>query len=202
MHNYNAKPDGVREGADLTDISTSDGDSEMMEAALHYAHNDIPIFPVWNPTENGGCACPKGLDCSRPAKHPIGFLAPHGLHDATPDPDQIREWWGQYPMANIGMPTGKWTGVVVLDVDPEKGGFDSLQALIRRHGVLPWTRVAHTGGGGLHFYFEHPGIYTRSSAGKIGRGLDFRGDGGYVLLPPSVHAKNRTYAWQETWDGE
>lgn len=201
MHNYNAKPDGVREGADLTEISTSDGDSEMMEAALHYARNDIPIFPAWNPTENGGCACPKGLDCSRPAKHPIGLLVPQGLRDATTDPDQIREWWGQYPEANIGMPTGKWTGIVVLDVDPEKGGFESLLALARRYGVLPWTRVAHTGGG-LALYFEHPGIHTRSSVGKMGPGLDFHGDGGSVLLPPSVHAKSRTYARQGAWYGE
>jgi hypothetical protein len=99
------------------------------------------------------------------------------------------------------MPTGEWTGVVVLDVDIEKGGFDSLQALIRRHGVLPWTRVVHTGDG-LAFYFAHPGIYTRSSVGKMGPGLDFHGDGGSVLLPPSVHAKNRTYAWQGVWDSE
>jgi hypothetical protein len=91
---------------------------------------------------------------------------------------------------------------VVLDVDPEKGGFDSLLALVRRYDVLPETRVVHTGGDGLHFYFEHPGIHTRSSAGKLGPGLDFRGDGGYVLLPPSVHAKNRTYTWQGAWHGE
>jgi hypothetical protein len=174
---------------------------ELGEAAVHYARNDIPIFPVWNPTENGGCACSEGLDCSRAAKHPIGFLVPQGLRDASTDPDQIREWWGQYPEANIGMPTGAWTGVVVLDVDSEKGGFESFLALVRRHGVLPWTRVLHTGGG-LALYFEHPGIHTRSSVGKMGPGLDFHGDGGSVLLPPSVHAKSRTYAWQGVWDSE
>jgi hypothetical protein len=65
--------------------------NHMMEAALHYANYSMPIFPAWNPTENGGCACPKGLDCQNAAKHPIGFLVPHGLHDATTDPDQIRE---------------------------------------------------------------------------------------------------------------
>jgi hypothetical protein len=68
------------------------------------------------------------------------------------------------------MPTGKWTGVVVLDVDPEKGGFESLLTLIRRYGVLPWTRVLHTGSE-LAFYFEHPGIHTRSFGGKMGRRL-------------------------------
>jgi putative DNA primase/helicase len=172
---------------------------ELGKAALHYARNDIPIFPVWNPMENGGCACPKGLDCSSPAKHPIGFLVPHGLRDATTDPDQIRDWWDQYPEANIGMPTGAWSGAVVLDVDPENGGLESFLALVRRHGVLPWTRVLHTGGR-LHYYFEHPGIHTRGSAGKMGPGLDLYGDGYFVLLPPSVHAKNRTYSWQGHWN--
>jgi hypothetical protein len=80
--------------------------------------------------------------------------------------------------------------MVVLDVDPEKGGFESLLALIQRYGVLPWTRVLHTEGE-LAFYFEHPGIHTRSSGGKMGPGLDFHGDGGSVLLPPSVHATSR-----------
>jgi hypothetical protein len=145
LDNYSAKPDGAREGSGPTDVSTSEGGVTLMEAALLYAGNDVPVFPLWNPTENGGCSCPKGLDCSRPAKHPVGPLVPHGLHDATTDPDQIREWWGQYPEANIGMPTGKWTGVVVLDVDPEKGGFESFLALVRRYGILPKSRVVHTG---------------------------------------------------------
>jgi putative DNA primase/helicase len=201
MHNYNAMPSGEREGADLTDLSTSEGGVTLMEAALMYAGNEVPIFPVWNATEDGDCACPNDLFCQNAAKHPISFLVPHGLQDATTDPEQVREWWTSYPEANIGMPTGAWSGVVVLDVDPEKGGFESLLALVRRYGVLPWTRVVHTGGG-LALYFEHPGIHTRSSVGKMGPGLDFHGDGGYVLLPPSVYAKNRTYARQGAWYGE
>jgi hypothetical protein len=201
MHYYSAKPDGEREGAGPTDVSTSEGGVTLMEAALHYAGNEVPIFPVWNPTEKGGCACPKGPDCQNAAKHPIGFLAPQGLRDASTDPDQIREWWSRYPAANIGMPTGAWSGIVVLDVDIEKGGFESLLALVRRHGVLPWTRVVHTEGGLLQLYFEHPDIHMRSSVGKMGPGLDFHGDGGSVLLPPSMYAKNKAYAWQGHWNG-
>ena len=202
MQNYSAKPSGERDGIDRKSDAAPEGESEMMESAVHYARNGIPVFPVWNPTENGGCACPKGLDCSRPAKHPIGPLVPHGLHDATTDPDQIREWWGQYPEANMGMPTGAWSGVVVLDVNLENGGFESLLALVRRHGVLPWTRVVHTESGLLQLYFEHPDIHTRSSVGKMGPGLGFLGDGGYVLLPPSVYAKSRTHAQQGAWYGK
>ena len=96
------------------------------------------------------------------------------------------------------MPTGAWSGAVVLDVDPEKGGFESLLALVRRHGALPETRVVHTGGDGLHLYFEHPGKYTRNSVGKLGPGLDLLADGGFVLLPPSVHAKSGTYVWHRS----
>jgi putative DNA primase/helicase len=174
-----------------------------MEAALMYAGNEVPIFPVWNPTENGGCACPKGLDCPSAAKHPLEFLVPHGMRDATTDPDRVREWWNSYPEANIGMPTGAWSGIVVLEVDLDKGGLESFSALVRRYGVLPWTRVVHAGGSGLHFYFEHRGTYARDSAGKMGPGLEFHGDdGGYVLLPPSVYAKSRTYLRQGAWYGE
>jgi hypothetical protein len=73
---------------------------------------------------------------------------------------------------------------------------------MERYGILPETRVVHTGGGGLHFYFEHPGFHTPNSVSELGPGLDLRGDGGYVLLPPSVHATSRIYSWLETWDGE
>ena len=92
MWDYTAKPDGAREAASLADASPSEGEPELMEAALHYVQYDIPIFPVWNPTENGGCACPRGLDCPSPAKHPVGFLVPRGLQAATKDPDRVQEW--------------------------------------------------------------------------------------------------------------
>lgn len=180
----------------------SEGRVTLMEAAQMYAGNEVPVFPVWNPPENGGCACPKGQECSRPAKHPLEILVPHGLRDATTDSDRVREWWTLYPEANIGMPTGAWSGIVVLDVDLEKGGLESFSALVRRYGVLPETSVVHTRGGGLHFYFEHRGTYARDSAGKMGPGLDFHGDGGYVLLPPSVYATSRAYARQGAWYGE
>ena len=93
-----------------------------------YAGNEVPVFPVWNLEENGCCECPNGPFCQNAGNHPIGPLVPHGLRNATTDLDQVRDWWGQYPEANIGMPTGAWSGVVVLDVDPETGGFESLLA--------------------------------------------------------------------------
>lgn len=162
MHNYSAKLVGEYEGTGLTDASPPESEPEMMEAALHYAQCSILIFPAWNPTENGGCACPS------PAKHPIGFLAPRGLQDATKDPERVQEWWALYPEANIGMPTGAWSGAVVLDVDPEEGGHESLLALVRRHGVLPETRVVYTGGGGRSTFLAGLGAMLGPRAGLLG----------------------------------
>src|SRR5215207_5818876 len=151
-------------------------EGSMLEVALYYASLGWPVFPVWGSTEEGGCACRKGLDCPRPAKHPLGDLVPRGVKDATIDPDTIREWWTRRPKANIGLATGERSGLIVLDVDPDKGGFEALSALIRRHGPLPETFVVHTGGGGLHIYFSHPGVHVPNSSGMIGPGLDIRGD--------------------------
>jgi hypothetical protein len=85
------------------------------------------------------------------------------------------------------MPTGKRSGWVVVDVDPEHGGYDSLMDLDERGHELPPTATIKTGGGGVHHYLNYPaGREIRNSAGKLGPGLDIRGEGGYVLVPPSV----------------
>jgi hypothetical protein len=85
----------------------------------------------------------------------------------------------------------------VLDVDPDKGGDDSLRKLEEKYGQLPVTTEVLTGGGGHHYYFEHPGGSLGNSAGKLGPGLDIRADGGQVVAPPSVHpVTGRTYEWE------
>ena len=98
--------------------------------------------------------------------------------------------------SNIGVATGAGSGVFVLDVDPAKGGADSLAALIAEHGPLPSTWVVATGGGGEHYYFRHPGGAVKNRQNRPGRGLDIRGDGGYAVAPPSVHPDTgRRYCW-------
>jgi hypothetical protein len=116
----------------------------------------------------------------------------NGLHGATTDPHAIRNWWEMWPDSNIGVRTG--LNIVVLDVDGDEGA-DSLHNLEQRHGKLPqWTVSAVTGGGGMHYYFGAQGI--PNSAGKLGPGLDVRGDNGYVVVPPSVHPDTgRVYEW-------
>lgn len=121
------------------------------------------------------------------SKVPAGSLVPHGVKDATTDPSEIHAWAGRLPEANIGIATGARSGILVLDVDPRNGGRESLAELVHQFGELPETVTVTTGGpdGGSHFYFTHPGFRVRNVA--VGRGLDVRGDGGYVVAPSSLH---------------
>jgi hypothetical protein len=122
-------------------------------------------------------------------------LTPHGFYDATCDPTILDGWRRRWPNALWGVPTGDPIGAVVLDIDvkrPEANGYDTLDAL--GIGVLPDTPLAHTRSGGLHVYFVRPPGGLRNTGGArgcgIGPGLDWRGDGGYVILPPSAG-----YSW-------
>jgi putative DNA primase/helicase len=168
----------------------------MLAAALGYASRGWAVLPLHTPPPGGlSCSCGRA-DCTSPGKHPR--LA-HGLKEASTDSAQLAAWWGRWPNANIGVVTGARSGLLVLDVDPGHGGEDSLSKLVEANEPLPDTPVVLTGGGGTHFYLRHPGEEIRNNAGtKLGAGLDIRGDGGYVVAPPSLHASSRQY----TWDGE
>jgi hypothetical protein len=147
----------------------------MQRAALAYSARGKCIFP-----------------CRPRDKTP---LTPHGCLDASSNPEQVRAWWAVHPNANIGLATGKRSGLWVLDIDGEQGGA-SLRALELANGGLPATVEAITGGGGRHLFFRMPeGIEIKCSAGALGAGLDVRGDGGYVIVPPSIHPCGRPYAW-------
>ncbi len=115
--------------------------------------------------------------------------------EATSDLVKVRQWWNRWPEANIGLACGARSRVVVLDVDAGHGGNQSLLQLLVNYGQLPQTVTSLTGGGGQHILFAHPGVEIRNSAGKLGPGLDIRGDGGYIVLPPSLHPSGKHYAW-------
>lgn len=140
---------------------------------------------------SGGCTC-RRPGCSSPGKHP---LLRQGLHDATTDPSTIERWWTRWPNANLGIRTGAASELIVLDVDlPD--GLDSLDRLNRIGRGLPPTATVRTGSGGLHLYFRHPGITIPNRASSVlGPGIDVRGDGGYVIAPPSTHVSGQTYEW-------
>jgi hypothetical protein len=116
--------------------------------------------------------------------------------ETLPSKTQIRRWFRRWPDANISVVTGEISGLVVLDVDRQHDGAKSLTRLEKRHGLLPDTVEAVTGGGGRHIYFAHPGYEVRNRAG-FAPGLDLRGDGGVIIAPPSVHPSGKPYRWRE-----
>jgi hypothetical protein len=112
---------------------------------------------------------------------------------ASCDAEVIRGWAAAHPGCNWGLACGADSCVWVLDVDGDEGKA-ALQKLIEKYGKLPETLSARTGKGG-HLYWSYAESTIRNSASKVGGGLDVRGDGGYVLVPPSVHPSGRWYEW-------
>ena len=115
---------------------------------------------------------------------------------ASSDSALIREWLNVFPDCNWAVATGPGSGVTVLDVDGDLGRA-SLAAIESQHGRTPETLASSTGReSGNHLWFKYPSDReVRSSVGRIGKGLDVRGDGGYAIIPPSVHRNGRAYRW-------
>jgi Bifunctional DNA primase/polymerase, N-terminal/Primase C terminal 1 (PriCT-1) len=160
----------------------------MLKAALSFAKAGIPVFPIHSVGKDG-CSC--GIsECSAPGKHP---RTNHGFKDATTDRAQVRAWWNAWPSANIGIPTGSATDLVVLDIDHRHGGDKSLLALERRYDRVGEPTV-QSGGGGQHFYLHSSDPDIRSKA-DVARGIDVRANGGYIVAPPSMHVSGQRYRW-------
>jgi hypothetical protein len=162
--------------------------NDLLDAALAYARQDLRVLPLHTP-RGGRCSCRKA-DCRDVGKHP---RTEHGLDDATTDEGQITRWWTRWPDANIGIRTGR--GIAVLDVDPRHGGDESLRNLEQENDKLPVTVTTITGSGGEHRWFAVNG-HAANSSGKLASGLDTKGDGGYVVAPPSLHVSGRRYEWE------
>jgi len=162
-----------------------------LTSALWYANLGWPVFPVHSVVE-GVCTCRDGRDCGDPGKHP---RTRHGFKDATTDPTKIKRWWRQWPDANVGIATGSESGLVVIDVDPDKGGDESLRLAQDRLGILPEGPISKTGGGGRHLLLAHPGGRVPNRIG-LADGLDVRGDGGYIVAPRSAHESGNRYEWE------
>jgi putative DNA primase/helicase len=156
--------------------------TKMLDAARAYAERGWAVFP-----------------CQPKSKQP---LTAHGFKDASTDLKQIRAWWTDCPEANVAIATGAVSSITVFDVDikPWKDvhGDQSLLALLAEYGALPSTLYQRTWSGGLQYIFAHaPGV--RNSTSKVGPHLDIRGDGGYVIVPPSIVEEDDrfgVYAWQ------
>ncbi|MER9911685.1 bifunctional DNA primase/polymerase [Mesorhizobium sp. M0050] len=159
-----------------------------LDHALAYLANGWPLFP---------CRASETID-DRTGEilAPKTPLTSNGLRAATKNERIVREWWSRTPDAMIGIPTGKATGVWVLDLDRKPGvgdGHDWLEDMESANEPLPHTGRATTMGGGTHLFFRHvDGIRNR---GGLGVAVDVRGDGGYVIAPGSVAGDGRSYEW-------
>jgi hypothetical protein len=150
----------------------------LVEKALDYAGKGLPVFP-----------------CNAQTKRP---LTDNGFYDASADADQVRQWWEQWPNAMIGMPTGERTGFWVLDIDDPES-FEQACSI-----DIPATRRVETGKG-YHLYFRFDPAKPVRNAQKTTKGWPFpslpgaetRGDGGYVIVPPSIHPSGREYRWRD-----
>ncbi|NOT02349.1 MAG: DUF3987 domain-containing protein [Phycisphaerales bacterium] len=120
---------------------------------------------------------------------------------ASADEKVIREWWNNWPDANIGIATGA-SGIVVIDIDPRHGGDESFADLCAKLGPLPETVMSMTGGGGQYFFFRAPQGAEIESKNKVRgySGVDVKAVGGYVVAPPSIHPSGRAYAWEVEHD--
>lgn len=164
------------------------------KAALRYARAGLKVLPLYEGNYRTPCACGRS-DCHSPGKHP---RTKHGVREATNDLKVVEQWWRQWPEANIGIATGH--KVCVLDVDFDKGGYQSLEWMQSVYGELPPTWVCSTGGGGRHYFFQMPDEDVKNAVKMWKRpGLDFRGTGGYVVAGGSETPKG-PYQWMyEEW---
>ena len=171
---------------------------KLLKAALTYANRGWAVFPLHTPREDGTCDC-RHADCKRVGKHPRTM---NGMDDASTDEQQIRKWWKSWPEANIGIACAP-SGLGVIDVDPEKGGEESLLSCFPDDP--PYGPVVATGGGGRHYYYSAEAQPVASSIGLL-PGLDIRGNkagsGGYVVAPPSFHESGEYYSWLELYTAE
>jgi hypothetical protein len=164
-----------------------------LEHALRYAARGMSIVPIHHVVggESGTCNC-GAQDCGSPGKHPRIYWQNYA--QARPTREEIVGWWTRWPEANIGFVTGAISGMVVVDIDGEKG-LRSLEGL-GLDPLLADTPVVRTGSGGYHIYFIYPegGASFGTSAGRL-PGVDVRADGGIAVLPPSMHASGGRYTW-------
>lgn len=107
-----------------------------------------------------------------------------GFKDATTDAKQIDIWARQYPGCNIGIVTGATSGIVVIDIDPRNGGDAAVAKLAREGRNFTTCPEVRTGNGGRHLFYALSAP-IKSSKDRLGRGIDVKSDGGYVVAAPS-----------------
>src|ERR1051326_8944635 len=155
----------------------------MLNDAIRYRKLGWSIVPACWP-KDGKCACGKGHNDA--GKQPL--ISWKEFQERLPSLDEIQEWWTKWPSANIACITGAISGIAVVDL--EYDGLAEAQRLGLHSGLISIT------GKGRHLIFKHPGEDVCNKVKLRGiRGFDIRGDGGYVIIPPSLHATGKRYRW-------
>ncbi len=162
----------------------------LVEAAHSYAALGWRVIPLHFVGPDGlTCSCGKGRKCESKGKHPID----KGWEKTPPlsGPD-IEDIWQRRPRSNVGVATGQPSGFFVFDVDPDNGGLESAKALGEKYGKFFTSTRSHiTGSGGYHLLFSMPDFDLGNARGGLKEypGLDIRGTGGQIVMPPSVSNK-------------
>ena len=175
-------------------------DAPALEWALYYASLGWAVFPI-QPRE-------KAAFYNYPEyKNPETGNTYSWQHQATKDPMRVEIFWTDHPDANIGVATGAVSQLYVLDLDKEKPGstqdgrqhFIDWQKKWGEKGNIEKTPVSVTGSGGNQIFFtsDKPVCKTGAQIFK-GYGVDTRGDGGYCVLPPSIHPNGQRYQWKHS----
>ncbi len=163
----------------------------IFDYALSYAEKGWYILPLHS-IVNEKCTCRR--QCRSPGKHP---RINKWQSKASTEKSAIQNWWKRWPTANIGLVTGKQSGLVVIDIDPRNGGDKSLQNLIDSYdGFKPVlaTYEVKTGGNGTHYYYAYDKPFKSFKKHGLGEGIDIKADGGYVLAAPSNHFSGSLYS--------
>jgi hypothetical protein len=152
--------------------------THFLDHALQYAGRGWRVFPI---RPGGKTPMQRG-----------------GFHNATVKPSQIEQWWGKWPLANIGIATGSASGLLVIDID----GPDALRVFKSLHdersnGEVMGASLVSVTARGWHLLFQLvPGEQYPCTVSKGSeKGIDIRADGGYIVAPPSIHPSGHVYRW-------
>jgi len=171
-------------------------EQSRIDLRLHargYINRGWAVVPLWWPRFALVCSCLLGKDCTSPGKHPMKTdWATEPLVTGL----DVDLWWSRHPLCNVGIATGQASKFIALDIDPDKGGWDSFNHIVKKYGQIPRTLVSITGSGGRHVLFRHPGrdCKVKNAIGCL-PGIDVRGDGGQIVVPPSLHGSGMRYEW-------
>ena len=155
--------------------------TSLAEAALHYCRRGWSVIPL------------RFSGSVEDRKKPLLDSWEAYQHTAATE-EQVMDWWTRWPEANIGLVMGAASGLIALDLD----GPNAVALLHHAKVFLPKTAAVQTKRG-YHAFYQHPGYAVANRAHLLsdgnGSGVDVRGDGGYVVAPPSVHGSGWVYQW-------